>query len=157
MALSLFRIFSNSINIFYPTLKAQHVDEIVESAYNDQDCTRLGQDHDLFYLILAISSHVARKSDIGLPFTPSVYFEKAISHLEQTRHSWIGPNQILLLQRTILICIYLLLNPSSGDIWRNLGFAIRFYFDLSHRPSEHDGIDEDLMCILTRTLYCLEW
>lgn len=151
----LFRVFSYSVNVFYPTIKENHLATILETVYQPGHVAP-GQDWDIFYLIIAIGSYLSRKTGMEMAIAPHVYFQKAISHLEQSRHSWIGQHQLLLLQRTILICIFLLLSPVSGDIWRNLGFAIRFYFDLSHRPSEHDGMDEELMQMLTRTLYCLE-
>jgi hypothetical protein len=152
---ALLRFFSGSINLFYPTVKDDQLNSLTASGSHQSDMT--DQDQDIFFLILAISSKLVKAPAYVPPFASHVYFHKATYHPAKTRESWLQLDPLLLLQRQLLICIYLILSPASGDIWRNLGFAIRLYFDLSHRPSENDDTDEELMIMLFRTLYCLEW
>lgn len=154
---AIFHLFSRSVNIFYPVLKHQHLQNLISNTYHAQGSLVAGPDHELLCLILAIGAQLTKRSESGLPFTSEVYFQNAIHRIDRSRRTWISIDGLYLLQRHLLICIYVLLTPSSGDIWRHLGFAIRLYFDLSHRPSENDDMDEELMCMLTRTLYCLEW
>jgi hypothetical protein len=155
VALSLFGLFSRSINTFYPTIKDEQLQNIMAAPY-DRNGSLTGHDQELFYLVLAISSQLARGSDQSLVLNPHAYLRKATSLMERSRHSWLHVNQLFLLQRTLLISIYLLLSPGSGDIWRNLGFAIRMYFDIAHRPLETDDMDDGLMHMLCRTVYCIE-
>lgn len=155
VTLPLFSLFSRSINTFYPTMKDEQLEHIMAAPY-DRNGSLAGHDQELFYLVLAIGSQLARGSDQSLVLNSQAYLRKATSLMERSRCSWLHVNQLFLLQRTLLISIYLLLSPGSGDIWRNLGFAIRTYFDLAHRPLETDDIDDGLMDMLCRTLYCLE-
>jgi hypothetical protein len=157
VSFALFSLFSRSVNIFYPTLKEQHLNDILANAYNSQASAAAGHDRDLFFLVLAIGSRLTRNPDLSMVVSPEMCLQKAARRIERSRHSWVGREQLRVLQRTLLTCIYLLLSPSSGDAWRNLGFAIRTYLDLSHRPVENDDMDEELLCMLSRTLYCLEW
>lgn len=150
-ATSIFRVFSNSINLFYPTLKETHMDSILAAPYSDQ--TKVDP---CFDLILAIGSHLAGTASDLTHFSPESHFQRALRQIDRSRYAWLYTDQLLLLRKTLLVCIYLLLSPASGDIWRVLGFAIRLYFDLSHRPSEKDDMDEELLYMLSRTLYCLE-
>ncbi|OIW25533.1 hypothetical protein CONLIGDRAFT_497913 [Coniochaeta ligniaria NRRL 30616] len=155
VALSLFGLFSRSINTFYPTIKDEQLEHIMAAPY-DRNGSLTGHDQELFYLVLAISSQLAMGSDQSLVLNTQAYLRKATSLMERSRHSWLHVNQLFLLQRTLLISIYILLSPGSGDIWRNLGFAIRMYFDLAHRPLETDDMDDGLMHMLCRTVYCIE-
>lgn len=155
VARSLFDLFSRSINTFYPTVKDGQLEHIMAALY-DTKGSLTDRDQELFYLVLAISSQLARGSDQSLVLKPEAYLRKATSLMERSHHSWLHVNQLFLLQRTLLISVYLLLSPGSGDIWRNLGFSIRMYFDLAHRPIETDDMDDGLMDMLCRALYCLE-
>ncbi|KAF2703245.1 hypothetical protein K504DRAFT_181238 [Pleomassaria siparia CBS 279.74] len=157
VSVRLFEHFSTSVNVFYPAIKQETLDRLLSDMYISSDETVMdAHDEDLLYLVLAIGSQLSRRSNSGLTHEPHVYFSKATYRPERTRDSWLRMDQLLLLQRNVLICLYLLLNPAAGDIWRNLGFAIRLYFDLSHRPSTNDDIDEELMGMLFRTVYSLE-
>jgi hypothetical protein len=155
VALCLSSLFSRSINTFYPTMKDEQLEHIMAAPY-DRNGSMTGHDQELFYLILAISSQLAKGSNQSRDLNPEAYLRKATSLMERSHHRWLHVDQLFLLQRTLLISIYLLLCPGSGDIWRNLGFAIRMYFDLAHRPLETDDMDDGLMDMLCRTVYCLE-
>ncbi|KAI1867245.1 uncharacterized protein JN550_007297 [Neoarthrinium moseri] len=153
---ALSHVFTSSVNVFYPTLKGPHLDRIMSNLYRDQINRRGTWDRGLGYLVLAIGSKLGAGANIGITHTPEIYYAKALQLLQGRRHNWRALDQLSLLQRTLLICLYLLLDPASGDIWRYLGFAIRIYFDLSHRPAEDDDMDEELLSMLSKTLYCLE-
>lgn len=161
LSAALFTLFSKSVNLFYPTVKEPQISRLLEYSSNqveavDEHDYEHDYDHDIFYLIMAIATQLTRKWVHGQVYSPHVYFHKATHYPERSRKRWLQLDSLLLLQRHLLICIYLLFSPDSGDIWRNLGFAIRLYFDLSHRPTEHDNMDEELMTMLFRTLYSLE-
>ena len=151
---TMFRLFANTIHVFYPTLKECQLKDLLLGSYTE-GFSPLSLDQDLFYLVIAVASLTVKDRDTGLPFTAHAYFYKATRHSERSRTYWLSVDPLSLLQQQLLICIYLLLSPESGDLWRNLGFAIRLYFDLSHRPSE-DEIDKTLLAMLFRTLYSLE-
>ena len=119
-------LFSRSVNVFYPTIKYHHMNSLIQNGYSQGFPN--SHDKDIFYLILAIGSQLSRTSQTSLPFASHVYFHKATYHPEVSRATWLQLSPLSLLQRTLLICIYLLLNPASGDVWRNLGFAISFVF-----------------------------
>lgn len=156
VASGLFNIFSRSANSFFPILEVTSLKTILSRCYEKDDDTAFGHSQELFYLILAIASLVAKRNEPVLASWADSYFRKATTRLDTTCDHSSRPANILLLQRTLLICVYLLLSPKSGDIWRHLGFAIRLFFDLSHRPSMDADKDHNLFCTLTRTLYCLE-
>ena len=157
VATRLFGIFARSVNVFFPVVENSSLERIIHIAYNSEGVEGCDQNRQLFFTILAIASLVAKRSNPNLPFFAGEYLQQAAWNLndESCDHSS-KTSQIFIFQRTLLVSIYLLLSPSSGDIWRNLGFAIRLFFDLSHR-SFVEG-DEELLLfhMLTRTLYCLE-
>ncbi|KPM38688.1 hypothetical protein AK830_g7887 [Neonectria ditissima] len=155
VASGLFGLFSMSANTFFPILDASSLKGIISECYDAGDDARFGHTQELFYLILAIAATIARNEPV-LAAWSKAYFDKAINQLDPSCDHSSRHANISLLQRTLLICIYLLLSPESGDIWRHLGFAIRLFFDLSHRPSLDKDEDDSLFCTLTRTLYCLE-
>jgi hypothetical protein len=156
VASALFGLFSISANAFFPILDPSSLGQVISQCYDTDPGSRFGHAQELFYLILAISTVIAKRNEPVLAAWSNAYFDKATILLDtncdhSSRHA-----NISLLQRTLLICVYLLLSPKSGDIWRHLGFAIRLFFDLSHRPSMDEDEDDSLFCTLTRTLYCLE-
>ncbi|KAH8667049.1 hypothetical protein BX600DRAFT_285340 [Xylariales sp. PMI_506] len=155
--LHLFATFSRSAHIWYPVMDDASLNNLLSSSAIDRLGSALDHAHELIFLILAIGSQLTKRAEHCVSFTSIAYFERATAHLDTTcEHSSTSSN-LYLLQRTLLICIYLLLTPSAGDIWRNLGFAVRLYFDLSHRPAEtSDPRDTSQLCMLSRTLYCLE-
>lgn len=158
LALRLFEIFSKSINIFFPVLEQTSLESLLNSTYNMNESTQTSTKHEyeLFYLVLAVSSFLSKRHDPGLGWLGEMWFKQATFDLDPLNNHSSKQSQLFLFQRTILISIYLLLSPKSGDIWRNLGFAIRIFFDLAHRSSMDGERDQHLFLILTRTLYCLE-
>lgn len=152
--LSLLNFFSTSAHSFFPILDETTLQVMVSSVYNMESF--LAQDnHGILYLVLAIASSIAKRSEPTLACLGPSFFKKAIEKATiVSNHS--RSDNIAFFQRTLLICVYLLLNPNAGDIWRHLGFAIRLFLDLSHRPSEDEVEDYQLFCMLTRTMYCLE-
>lgn len=156
LAEGLFQLFNRSANAFFPVLESSTLDRILNGFF-DFSRSKQSTDAELFYLVVAIASSVGTKSDPSLVVWADSSFAKAIEVLHTDCDHSSRASNVLLFERTLLICIYLLLNPQAGDIWRHLGFAIRHYLDLSHRPSTEE-LDEghDWFCTLTRTLYCLE-
>ncbi|CAM1508650.1 Fc.00g054980.m01.CDS01 [Cosmosporella sp. VM-42] len=156
VAMGLFHLFSRSANTFFPVMDVSSVEDVLSYCYGNDIDTAFRHRHEIFYLILAIASQIAKRDDSVLGACANAYFKKAVSQLSTTCEHSSRSENIFLLQRTLLITVYLLLSPGSGDIWRTLGFAIRLFLDLSHRPSMDEDEDHYLFCLLTRTLYCLE-
>ena len=156
LATSLFRIFSRSVNIFFPILKQTVLDEILSKIYENNGKGPPSPAYELFYLVIAIAALISKRNDAYLAARACSWFGQATSSMDTyCDHSSLLEN-IVLLQETLLICIFLLFSPESGDLWRYLGSAIRHLFDLSHRPWVEAEEHRELLCTLTRTLYYLE-
>lgn len=143
-------------NVFYKILDQSHLDHLMSDCYTTVAGAQRDQGHDMLYLVLAIAAHVGKRSDPRLAGHSDVYYTKATADMGTICDHASRDANIVLLQRTLLVCVYLLLSPGSGDIWRHLGFAIRHFLDLAHRPSLEEDKYHDIMCTLTRTLYALE-
>ncbi|KAH6647875.1 hypothetical protein BKA67DRAFT_400050 [Truncatella angustata] len=156
VAVSLFRLYARSVNIFFPILEASVLDRMISQYSENNGEGLVGRSRELFYLILAVATLICKRNEPTLATNANSHFLKAISIMStDCDHSSMSEN-ITLLQRTLLICVYLLLSPESGDIWRHLGFAIRHFLDLSHgRLREEDELYQ-VFCKLSRTIYCLE-
>lgn len=156
-ALRLFAVFSRSVHVWYPVMNDDSLQDLLSCCYTETLDSYLDHKQELFYLILAISSQLTKRAEPCVGFTPAAYFDKAVSHVDTSCDHSSGSSTLHMMQRSLLICIYLLLSPSGGDIWRNLGFAIRLYFDMSHGRSENiNDLDEGRLAMLARTLYCIE-
>ena len=156
VAEGLFRLFSRSANVFFPVLETTMLDQILSTAYRSDSEESIKPTLDLFYLILAIAALTGKRNGPSTATQARSWFLKATSSMStQCDHSSLLEN-IILLQRTLLMCVFLLLSPGSGDLWRHLGYAIRHFFDLSHRPLTEEEEYGHLICTLTRTLYYLE-
>ncbi|OKL59542.1 hypothetical protein UA08_05364 [Talaromyces atroroseus] len=156
-ALRLFAVFHRSVHVWYPVMNDDSLQGLLTYCYTEPLASCLDHNQELFYLILAISSQLTKRAEHGASFTPAAYFEKATSHVDTSCDHSSGSNTLHMMQRSLLMCIYLLLSPGGGDIWRNLGFAIRLYFDMSHGRFENiNGLDEGHLTMLARTLYCIE-
>ncbi|KAH6673871.1 fungal-specific transcription factor domain-containing protein [Halenospora varia] len=153
-AATLVHVFSRSINVFYPIMQQHALEKLLLTAYETPDTIHCTFEEQTLYIVLGIASQLMKCNDPSLVFTSSAYFKKGTSG-DSIMHEKTSKSQVLLLQRSLLTCIYLLLDPGSGDLWRNLGFSIRLYFDMVHRPSD-DEIERELAVMLYRALYCLE-
>ncbi|UPL02929.1 hypothetical protein LCI18_013863 [Fusarium solani-melongenae] len=156
MAISLFQLFARSANVFYPVLQPAKLDEILAQCYANDDGCLQSDTRQFFFLVLAVSSRIGQVGQANPSSQAEGYFRSAVSEMSTTCNHASRAENVALLQRTLLICLYLLLSPGSGDVWRHLGFAIRHFFDLAHRPSMEEDEFHDILCTLTRTLYCLE-
>lgn len=153
----LFATFYRSVHVWYPVMSNAAFRSLLSSAQTTTIDACLSPSQELLYLILAISSQLTRRSELQSGMTPAAYFSKATSNVDTSCDHSSGSQTIHMMQRSLLICIYLLLSPAHGDIWRNLGFAIRLYFDMSHGRFENlDSLDESHLAMLARTLYCIE-
>ncbi|RSL45782.1 hypothetical protein CEP54_014130 [Fusarium duplospermum] len=155
-AMSLFRLFARSANVFYPILQPAMLDEILTQCYTNDGRYLQSDTRVFFFLVLAVSSCIGQVSQANASTEAEGYFRSAVSEMSTACNHASRAENIALLQRTLLICLYLLLSPGSGDVWRHIGFAIRHFFDLAHRPSMEEDEFHDILCTLTRTLYCLE-
>jgi Fungal specific transcription factor domain len=156
-ALRLFAVFYRSVHVWYPVMNDDSLQGLLSYCNTEPLDSALDHNQELFYLILAISSQLTKRVEHVVNFTPAAYFAKATSHANTSCDHSSGSSTLHMMQRSLLICIYLLLSPGGGDVWRNLGFAIRLYFDMSHGRFENiNGLDEGHLAMLARTLYCIE-
>ncbi|UQC89963.1 uncharacterized protein CLUP02_15494 [Colletotrichum lupini] len=156
LAAPIFNLFSRSINTFLPIFQPQTINNILTTYYHPNAAPPRPHNTPLFNLIIALGAQTSSKSTPSLSALAEHHFQNAISSLPITCTHASRTENVSLLQRTLLICVYTLLQPSAGDVWRHLGFAIRLFLDLSHRPSMEEDEDHGLFCMLTRTLYTLE-
>ncbi|CAH0053871.1 unnamed protein product [Clonostachys solani] len=156
IATRLFAVFSKSVHVWYPIMNDESLQSLLLCCSTETLDPCSDQKLELFYLVLAIASLLTKRAEPLLSSTPAAYFNRAISNADTNCDHSSGPSTLHMMQRSLLICIYLLLSPGSGDIWRNLGFAIRLHFDMSHGRSENMYLDEGHHTMLARTLYCIE-
>ncbi|CAG9993193.1 unnamed protein product [Clonostachys byssicola] len=156
IAARLFAVFSGSVHVWYPIMDDESLQSLLLCCNTEELDPCLDQKRELFYLVLAISSVLTKRAEPLVTSTPAAYFNRAVSNADTNCDHSSGPSTLHMMQRSLLICIYLLLSPGSGDIWRNLGFAIRLHFDMSHGRSENLYLDEGHHTMLARTLYCIE-
>ncbi|KAH8669104.1 hypothetical protein BX600DRAFT_549316 [Xylariales sp. PMI_506] len=154
----LFAVFYRSIHVWYPVMTDESLQGLLSCCHTEVLDSGLNHDQELFYLILAISSQLTKTAEpcVG-SMSAAAYFDKATAHIDTSCDHSSGSGTLHMMQRSLLICIYLLWSPGAGDIWRNVGFAIRLYFDMSHgRLENFNDLDEAHLTMLARTLYCIE-
>ncbi|KAK1460570.1 hypothetical protein CCUS01_08918 [Colletotrichum cuscutae] len=156
LAAPIFNLFSRSVNTFFPIFQPQTLNNILTTYYHPNAVPPCPHNTPLFNLIIALGAQISSKSTPSLFALAEHHFQNAISSLPITCAHASRTENVSLLQRTLLICVYTLLQPSAGDVRRHLGFAIRLFLDLSHRPSMEEDEDHGVFCMLTRTLYTLE-
>lgn len=153
---ALVRLFSQSVNFFFPIVEPLGLDTILARAQGPSH--EKEEDEDAFLdIILAIAMLVGKRNNPQLASRSREFFAKAMAGFTLSCNHSCRRTNMRLLQRVLLISVYLLLSPESGDVWRYMGFAIRLFLDLEHRPSMDKDKDDQLFDTLTRTLYCLEW
>lgn len=155
-ASAMFDLFARSVNTFYPIFERSALDQIITDYYAASDRQRSKYLDEMFYLVLAIAYLVSRQSDTIVAPSAEAYFLHVTATIGTTCDHASRRDNVALLQRTLLICIFLLFSPGSGDVWRHLGFAVRHFLDLAHRPSMEEDEYDAIMGTLTRTLYSLE-
>lgn len=156
IACDLLCLFFSSVGTFLPVFDSHERESLLAEPYSFKTDLFGDQNSTFFHLTLAIALAINRDKSPTLDGGADAHFLQAISTMETTRNYYYVQDNINLFRRTLLICIFLLLKPDSGDIWRHLGFAIRLFFDLSHRPPMEGDKYFILFNTLARTLYCLE-
>ncbi|KIW32556.1 uncharacterized protein PV07_04087 [Cladophialophora immunda] len=148
VATTLMTLFGHSINIFYPICRQEMLDELYVAA-SDGDSTASVT----LSLILAISTHIIGKADRRMAAWSSTYFLKAMREWQWSNETCRSKT----LRIAILTCIYILLNPAAGDVWRVLGLVSRLCLDLANIKVERQSQEErEENALLHRTAYCLE-
>jgi hypothetical protein len=155
LAVSLLQFFSTSINVFYPVLTQDRLQDI--HIYLDQkiaDDELDGWHHPTAYLIFAISLHLMSKEDRHLAALSSEYFKAAISKWQSLKEL----RRVPTIRMRLLVCIYVVLNPTAGDIWRLLGFLTRMCISMENSSgSQVTDMEREEESMLYRTTFCLEW
>ncbi len=156
-ASALLLVFHHSINTFYTVFGLEQINQIRDAIY---DSSRIGQigtwETPTIYLIFAISLQLISKGDphMAAAAAAGAFFHEAVREWETS----VEPYGTATIRIVILVCIYVLLNPSAGDVWRLLGFVSRICLELANDDDNSDtGKEREEHSILYRTVYCLEW
>ncbi|KIW28241.1 uncharacterized protein PV07_07920 [Cladophialophora immunda] len=153
LVLSLIRIFNASINIFYPAVTQRRLSEIY--TYLSQASEHHGSSRwqiPTLYLIFAISLYLSSKEDRRLAGLSVTYFTNSITEWQASK----GLSNTHNIRIRLLLCIYVLLNPTAGDIWRLLGFVCRLCLDMASTNADRDDEETQEIFALYRAVYCLE-
>lgn len=147
----LVEVFKNSINTLCYIINHNELDRIQTGLYEHTNGLD-PFDVKSYYLILAISLQVLSKGDPSLSATSAAYFQHAMksgSCESLKRYS------ITSFRSGMLICVYMMLRPHTGDIWRMIGFACRVCFDIGNM-SKRTSEEEQEYILVYRTLYSID-
>jgi hypothetical protein len=154
VAFPLISIFYQSINIFYPVFTSGSLENLYTAFTNSPQVDSDSGNLYTLYLAFAISMHLLCKADRRMAGKSTGYFRQAVrewqssSKMKRTSTVRVG----------ILLCIYILMNPSAGDVWRMVGFVCRICLDLTNLKIDNQMHEERYeSALLYRTSYCLEW
>lgn len=147
--------YYRSIEIIYPILGLDLVNQTVEDVYNGRP---MAEDDDnvvrtRFNLILAISLALMSVHDLRLQVFADAYFRKATSCGLSYDHFVYPTTQSL--QIILMMCIYAWIRPTAMDLWRLLGHASRMCLDVVEVQGS-DKTQSAYAGVLYRTLYTLE-
>ncbi|KAJ5613180.1 hypothetical protein N7510_006374 [Penicillium lagena] len=131
------------LNLVYPIF--QETDEFLLSFTQKQNLPATAEN----LLVIAICLQLRSKTDPRYKGPAMAYFNGALH-----KHSTIDftTPSIHQIQIFALECLFILLCPTAGDIWRMSGAAVRACVELCE---EYNTIDETCWLLL-RTVFCLE-
>jgi len=149
----LLEVFNHSVNVIYHIIDEAVLSDIFKGVY--EGATTIGPfDEQALYLVIAIALQVLSKGDPSLSATSLAYFRQSTVNsrtgsLELKRYS------LQSLRSTLLVCIYVLLRPQAGDIWRLVAFASRVCFDIGNM-SKRDQAEHRAYFLMYQTLHCID-
>ncbi|OQV06540.1 hypothetical protein CLAIMM_11092 [Cladophialophora immunda] len=151
-AKKLVETYRNSIERLFPVLGDQTMASMLAIAQNIEHAPPTGDERILVLLILAISTRLRSKRDSRLAGISAAYLRTAMADSDAFRRLSQQPGETGL-RLTLLLSLYLLLDPLAGNVWRLLGYACRLCTDLRWElssPLRSQQIDWTLYCTVFR-------
>lgn len=152
--MALLNVFNNSINVVCHVISLDTLQQTCIHLYAGNDCADVFELQSL-HLILAISLQLLSKQDQSLSSTAQAYFQEVASDSGRIS-SLLQRNSLRSLRVAILLCVYVLLRPNSGDIWRLVGFASRLCLGMINTPRSKVE-EKKTFELLYQTLLCIDW
>ncbi len=155
IAKALFDCYYQSIESFYPIIGLRNLQHILDSAYEPSpNIFTPAEAEVLFDIIIAISLWLSGKDDSRLlPVSRSIFRKVTVDSISK---STLGTSKTKTLQITLLMSVYALLSPISGNPWRLLGHACRLCLEgISEKLlyQNRDGLEYGLYW----TTFTLDW
>jgi len=151
--MALLSVYNNSINVVTNVISIEALHEICGNIYGGSEATDIFELQTL-HLVLAISLQLLSKRDHSLSNTAQAYFKEVASDSGRIS-TLLQRDSLQSLRVAILICIYVLLRPSSGDIWRLVGFASRLCLGMISTPRSVNA-EKETFELLYQTLLCID-
>lgn len=146
--------YHGTVEIFYPILNWNFLDEILESVDNGSfPCVNEPTRYILLNLVLAISCASLRARDSQLRMLAHAYFDNVLAN-DALRDILTHPSASAL-QISLLMSIFVWYCPGRINAWRLLGNATRMCLDLVEKVGS-DEADSVMIGTLYRTTYVLE-
>lgn len=152
--MALLSVFNNSFNVVCHVISMDALQQICANVYGGNDCTDIF-DLQTLHLVLAVSLQLLSHRDNSLSNTAQAYFQEVASDSGRIS-SLLQRNSLKSLRVAILLCAYVSLRPSSGDIWRLVGFASRLCLGMINAPRS-DKLEKETFELLYQTLLCIDW
>ncbi|OQV05739.1 Fungal Zn2-Cys6 binuclear cluster domain-containing protein [Cladophialophora immunda] len=128
----LIEVYYQSVEQLFPILRRARVQSTLENIrLTETSATAVAQvEYIRFYLMLALATRVLSKTDSRLALKSTAFFQSAMADYSELRKVIQQPS-ICGLQISVMLCLYLVLDPLAGNAWRILGHASRTCLDLS--------------------------
>jgi hypothetical protein len=151
--MALLSVFNNSINVIARVISIDALQQTCLHIYAGNECTDVFELQTL-HLVLAISLQLLSGRDHSLSNTAQTYFKEVASDSGRIS-SLLQRDSLTSLRVAILLCVYVLLRPNSGDIWRLVGFASRLCLGMINTP--RTNTEKETFELLYQTLLCIDW
>ena len=151
--MALLGVFNNSMNVVCHVISMEALEQTYASILAGNEGVDIFEFQTL-HLCLAISLQLLSRRDHSLSNTAQAYFKEVASDSGRIS-SLLQRNSLKSLRVAILLCVYVLLRPSSGDIWRLVGFASRLCLGMINTPRSEK--EKETFELLYQTLLCIDW
>jgi hypothetical protein len=150
--MALLSVFNNSFNVVCHVISMEALQQICANVYGGNEPRDIF-DLQTLHLVLAVSLQLLSHRDRSLSNTAQAYFQEVASDSGRIS-SLLQRNSLKSLRVAILLCAYVSLRPSSGDIWRLVGFASRLCLGMINAPRSQS--EKETFELLYQTLLCLD-
>jgi len=152
--LALISVFNHSFNVVCHVIGMEDLQKICDNIYNGNDCADIYELQTL-HLVLAVTLQMLSMRDKSLSITAQAYFHEVASNSGRIS-GLLQRNNLKSLRVAMLLCAFVVLRPSSGDIWRLLGFTSRLCLGMINAPRS-DKSERETFELLYQTLLCIDW
>lgn len=132
--------YQYSFELLYPVFTNEDIQEAIEKAYEEHPSgsESHSEPSTMVYLILAVVARLSGRKDSRASQWSRQLFHRGLAGLYQQKEpATYEPGQALRLN--VILCWYLWLDPSAGNIWRMLGHACRSGLELRRRLNWEKG------------------